>query len=234
MHVHRPILLTDAGVLAVGGAGAHGDSLASAWEHAIRVAGGAPLNERTSVLAIGSNAAAATLRRKMSRRRASRVVPLLPAVVVGIGAAHSAHVSLGGYIAAAPYAARSAATHAALGLFDSDQLCALDDSEPNYQRISISPSRYPVCVVGYPLPPPVSYQLYRSVWGVLAHRGHVVTLRGQAAMHGLVRADPVLRQVVPLREPSAAVRSLSQPRVQALVRDHWRRTGAAVPDGLTG
>lgn len=232
--VRRPALLTEAGAVSVGGAtaGVRVGALWDEWEAVLRAAGGAPLQERSWLVAIGSNGSATSLRDKLAGRRVSCVVPLLPAVIVGIGAAHSAHVSLGGYVAAAPHAAPPAATHGVVGLVDPDQLTALDESEPNYRRVSVASSRYPVSALGSPLPFPARYQVYRSVWGVLAREGHVVSLRSQPAVHRLMRSDHVLARVLPLGDPDAAVRSLSQPMVQAFVRDHWRLTGASVADGL--
>jgi len=61
------------------------------------------LDGRQLVVAVGSNASPAVMRRKLSRRGVSTVIPFVTAEADGIGAAHSAHVSKAGYVAAAPF-----------------------------------------------------------------------------------------------------------------------------------
>lgn len=225
--VDRPCLLTSTGLLGL----PHdhdwdGDDL-DTW---LADAGGARLAHRTAVVSIGSNSDADTLARKLGTRGVSQVVPLFPALVSGIGTAHSAHVSLGGYVAAAPHVRPHAVSVAVLGFYDAAQLNALDHSEPNYRRVSLSAQDYPLSVLGWPAP--TRFAVYRSVWGVLGHLGRVVSLRAQPDLHGLVAHDTTLARRLPLDDPVLAVQSLLEVSAQSWVREHWRRSGNALPDGF--
>lgn len=57
---------------------------------------------RTCVLAVGSNASPGVLHAKLARAGVTEPVPLVPRLVHGLDVAHSAHVSLGGYLPVSP------------------------------------------------------------------------------------------------------------------------------------
>jgi hypothetical protein len=127
--------------------------------------GEAPLADRTPVLAVGSNAAPAVLRHKLGSRGVSTVVPVLTGVVRALDVTHSAHVARGGYVPAAPVHRSRSRRRAVLQLLDDDQLAAVDETEPNYDRVEVSAARYPVVLSGGLRPGRV--HVYTSRRGVL-------------------------------------------------------------------
>lgn len=225
--LRRPVLLTAAGARPLVAADLADHDRLDAHLLAAR---GAPWGRRHLVVAVGSNASVRTIRAKLTSRRASPVVPLVPGVLVGVSVGHSAHVSLGGYVAAAPYERPGGAVRVAAGWFDDDQLAALDASEPNYRRARLSTSRYPLSLVH--LAPPSEFWVYRSVWGLLTHEAHVLPLHPQRSLHRVLAADSWLARRVPLADAASAVHTLRSRTLQVEVRRHWARSGRAVPDGL--
>lgn len=193
-------------------------------------AGGVGISARTLVIAIGSNGSADQVWRKLVSQRVAPVLPLVPGIVTGMAAGHSAHVSLGGYVAAAPYDDPRGSSRVVAGWFDSEQLAALDRSEPNYGRVVVETQRYPVSLLGRSVPS--RYQIYRSLWGVLTHQGHVLAMRSQSALHRLLRGGTMLPAPLTLGGASGAVRVLRDRQVQQAVRLHWASTGQAAPDGI--
>ena len=124
---------------------------------------------RAVVVAVGSNASPAAMQRKLSRARVSTVVPFLKASVVGIGVGHSAHFSRPGYVPAAPFVAPASATSVVVSLLDREQLAALDDTEPNYERLSLSSAE-----CGLQLDTGEAsdtFDIYVSRWGVVRSEG---------------------------------------------------------------
>lgn len=223
----RPVLLTaegprplEAGDLAVG----------RRLDGHLRSAGGSGWGRRRLVVAVGSNASVATIRAKLRSHRASPVLPLVPGVLVGVSVGHSAHVSLGGYVAAAPYDRPGGAVRVAGGWFDEEQLRALDASEPNYRRVRLPTSRYPLSLLH--LAPPPEFEVYRSVWGVLTHEERVLPLHPQRSLHRVLASDPWLARRVPLADSASAVHALRDRGLQVQVRRHWALSGRAGPDGL--
>ena len=124
-----------------------------------------PLADRTPVLAVGSNAAAAVMRHKLGSRGVSTVVPVLTGVVRALDVSHSAHVSRGGYVPAAPVHRSAARTPVVLQLLDDDQLAAVDETEPTYERVEVSAARYPILLPGGVRPRRV--HVYSSRFGVI-------------------------------------------------------------------
>ncbi|WP_284303577.1 hypothetical protein [Mobilicoccus caccae] len=92
------------------------------------------LQGRRAVVAVGSNAAPAVLAAKLPEAR----IPLLPAVMTHLAVGHSAHVSLAGYIAAAPYPYPGARTPVMVSWLEAAALAELDATEPNYERVTVS------------------------------------------------------------------------------------------------
>ena len=223
----RPILLTSDGERPLDAADL---VVPTRLDGRLRAAGGSPWEHRRLVVAVGSNASLATIRAKLRWHRTSPVLPLVPGILVGVSVGHSAHVSLGGYVAAAPYDRPGGAVRVAAGWFDDDQLRALDGSEPNYRRARLPTSRYPLSLLH--LDPPPEFEVYRSVWGVLTVDDRVLPLRAQRSLHRVLASDPWLARRVPLADSPSAVRALRDRRLQVEIRRHWARSGRAGPDGL--
>jgi hypothetical protein len=153
------------------------------------------------VAAVGSNASPAVLARKLSSLREGWVA-LEPADLAGVQVGHSAHVSAGGYVPAAPYRWPGTAA-VVVGWFDDRQLALLDATEPNYVRRRLE----------------LGVEVYVSRWGVVALEGRPVPLMGQAELLHL------------LRPPALAHGSLDDPAVAASV-SAWLRETCAAPAGL--
>lgn len=143
---------------------------------------------RRPVLAIGSNADPAQLRRKLG---SSLHVPVTAIRVNGLAVAHSAHVGPPGYVPYAPRRAPGARLDAVLLWLDDAALAALDATEPNYRRIRV---------------PGVDFQVYRSRWGLLpAAPGHGPLPAGdQAGAYRCLAARPWFAGLVPELRPESA------------------------------
>lgn len=180
--------------------------------------GVAPVDRRTRVVAIGSNASVAVLRRKLATGRVSTTFPVLETVVDGVAVGHSAHVSMPGYVPAAPFAMAGARTTAYASLLDDEQLRCLDATEPNYTRLVRD-----------------GFHLYASVHGVLAPPGRApLPLGAQAALFRRLAAEcRPLASIFGGLEPEAVALRLAQ---DAALRDDVRRVladeGWSVASGL--
>ncbi|MFC8536114.1 hypothetical protein ACFUJY_19465 [Streptomyces sp. NPDC057249] len=112
--------------------------------------GAPPVDERTPVLAIGSNACPGQLRYKMAERGLSAVIPMVMARVTGIEAGVSAHVSPLGYVSASPFHAPGRTRDLFVTWLDAVQLEHVDHSEgvflPEgaYDRVFLPADRFPV------------------------------------------------------------------------------------------
>jgi hypothetical protein len=191
--------------------------------------GGAPLADRTPVLAVGSNAAAEVLAHKLARHGAPGVVPLLTGVVANLAVAHTAYVSRGGYVPATPVQQTGHRTPVVLQLLDDAQLAAVDATEPGYERVELAARHYPLLLVGGFRPR--RFHVYAALAGALRLPGAHRRLRTQAeVLAGLRRAG------VPHTDhddPAAAAAALvgSAERRDA-VRRHLAEQGHARPLGL--
>lgn len=171
------------------------------------------LTDKIPVLAVGSNAAAAVLRRKLAGLL-HPPVPVCLAVVARMGIGHSAHVSAGGYVAAAPFRDDGATSPVVLCWLDRAQLAALDATEPNYARMTLPAALGCRTADGHRVP---GAQVYDSRHGVLAEAGSPLPLTSQtevlawlaarlpdAREYGLHQVDPHER--------------LTEPRVREAIR----------------
>ncbi|HEY9290736.1 MAG TPA: hypothetical protein VIP98_05595 [Microlunatus sp.] len=137
-----------------------------------------PQRGRSLVVAVGSNASRAVLERKFGRAGVPTTVPLVRARVTGIRQGHSAHVSVPGYVPAAPIADPTATSNLVASFLDQDQLAALDETEPNYHRLELDAEQFPI-ELDHGLRPG-SYFVYWSRHGVLATPGQrPLSLGGQ-------------------------------------------------------
>lgn len=104
----------------------------------------APINSRVPVVAVGSNASPAVMRRKMKDEHAESTIPLVRGTINNIAVGVSAHVARGGYLPAAAAHESGSSAAVVVGWFDARQLEALDKSEPNYNRVLVSHRDYPL------------------------------------------------------------------------------------------
>ncbi|MDO5628905.1 MAG: hypothetical protein Q4G43_11350, partial [Mobilicoccus sp.] len=138
----------------------------------------AATEERTLVVAIGSNASPAVLRRKFERRGVGAVVPMVRATAGNVAVGHSAHISRPGYVPAAPIASDGASTDVVASLLDDEQLAALDATEPNYDRLLVDATHHPLVFESGERPE--RYWLYVSARGVVGDDDGPTPLRSQA------------------------------------------------------
>jgi len=151
-----------------------------------------PDSGRTLVLAVGSNASRAVLRRKLERFGVAPEVSFIRATVCGLRVGHSAHISVPGYIPAAPVADPDAKCELVASLLDSDGLAAIDATEPNYRRHELSTERFPLELdLGGQTMRPATFQVYVSRRGVLAAPGEApLSLTGQEELFGRLGECP--------------------------------------------
>ncbi|WP_256839763.1 hypothetical protein [Ornithinimicrobium faecis] len=138
------------------------------------------LSDRTPVAAVGSNASLTVLRNKLGPLLQTGL-PIAVAEVERLAVGHSGHVSIRGYIAAAPFvrdASRdgNASRPVTLAWFDQAQLAAIDATEPTYRRI-VLPDTMPCLLHGAPL---AGVEVYESRHGVLGEDGEPLELLSQA------------------------------------------------------
>jgi hypothetical protein len=178
--------------------------------------GARPMADRHRVLAVGSNASPEVMHRKMARVGLATPLAMTITRHEGVAVGHSAHVSLPGYIAAAPYrCARCIRRFVALHL-DDDQITALDATEPNYKRIEHQGT-----------------WIYASRWQVLAARGIPVTLRPQDDLHSLLRAvDPWWSERFRATSAAEVARLLAHDGTVNEWRHHWRSVGLTCHAGF--
>jgi hypothetical protein len=94
----------------------------------------ATYEDRTPVLAIGSNACPGQLRHKMAEFGIDSPVPMVKVRVTGIDIGVSAHVSRMGYVSASPVKAPDVVRELFVTWFDARQLAVVDASERAYDR----------------------------------------------------------------------------------------------------
>lgn len=178
---------------------------------------------RTAVLAVGSNGVPAVVHAKLTAAGVAGDVPFLPCAVRGLGVAHSAHVSPGGYVPTTAFAEPAAGPAVdqpaeppsepalVVSWFTDRQLAALDATEPNYRRLPLPAG----CATG---PGVAGAQVYVSRWGVLAPAGKPVPPTTQAAVHRLLATAAGLRALLPLGDPEETVTALRDPVLAGRVR----------------
>lgn len=175
---------------------------------------------RTCLLAVGSNRSPRVLHAKLHAAGAAGSVACVPYELTGLGVAHSAHVSPGGYVATTPYAATGAVVLVVASWFDAAQLAALDATEPNYDRRPLPPA-----VIGAP----EGAQAYVSRWGLLAPDGVPLAATTQARVHAVLARDPVLAAMLPLPSPLATVEALRDRSTRDAVRRRFAALGWVRP-----
>lgn len=207
---------------------ADGDT--DAFDAVLARRGAAPVAARTAVVAVGSNASPSVLRRKFAAGAGggaggALVVPFVVARVRDLGVGHSAHVSVAGFVAAAPVAAPGTATDLVVSLLDDDQLRILDRTEPNYTRRPVPGAEGPCWV-------------YDSHWGVIAPPAEApIPLGTQADLLARLRAGwaPYAGAVGGATEAAAVLgRFAASEPLRRRVRALLASTGWARESGLAG
>ena len=168
-----------------------------------------------AVVSVGCNAAPFVLREKLARHGVSSDVAVASVRVDGIAVGHSAHVSVRGYIPAAPYAAPGRTAEVHVSWFDDDQLAALDATEPNYDRITVG-----------------KVDLYVSKWGVLGVAGVPIAFTTQRRLHHVLAANGGAGGVIDSGDAVATVTRLQDAEVRERLRQTWADGGYAVSSGL--
>ena len=176
---------------------------------------------RTPVVAVGSNAVPMVVHAKLAGAGVAADVPFARCDVRGLGTAHSAHVSAGGYLARTPFAAPEQLAQLVVSWFTAEQLAAVDATEPNYRRVRLPGS----CQVP-------RAQVYVSRWGVLAPGGTPLAPVSQAEVHRVLARDARLAALLPLDDARATVSALRRPGTAVQVRRRFEELGWVRPTGL--
>jgi hypothetical protein len=203
--------------------------------HALLYSNAAPMDWRIPVVAIGSNAAPSQILHKFSRSpRVSGVVPVTRGVVTGLTIGHSAHVSRPGYIAYVAVAFDPQVPRPLTVLWlDEHQLERTNQTEPNYELVSVDGGQYPLVLdsgeaIG-------QYSLYRGMYGALCRnddqslveattQASILTwLTEHAWFHKLVRAED-LGEIVELLHKDDDLRDK--------VREELASHGLSCNDGI--
>lgn len=181
----------------------------------LRESGLPGLDGRVPVLAIGSNASPGQLRHKLLAAGVSACVPMIPVRATGLAVGVCPHISAPGYVGAAPYAAPGRISAPVLCWFDPGQLAAVDATEPNYRRVRLPGTGFPVTVPGGAVLPET--WLYVNRHGLLALDGRTPRPAGdqRALLRELLGAS---RQLMALLGPGPdtwVARAGADPRVRA-------------------
>jgi hypothetical protein len=143
------VLVTETGVLVVSPSptGAVGEwrvepapdqATGTALDEVLGQRGAALTGDRVPVLAVGSNAAPAQIRRKLSTAGLTPAVPVTAVTVDGLSVGVSAHVSKAGYLPATPVPdPLSRSQPMWVTWLAPDELRAMDQTEPNYDRVPV-------------------------------------------------------------------------------------------------
>ncbi|HYJ69439.1 MAG TPA: hypothetical protein VEX15_17440 [Nocardioidaceae bacterium] len=192
----------------------------------------ASIDGRRLVLAVGSNADPAVLAGKLRWAGAGGPVPMVLARAVGLAIGHSAHVSEGGYLPAAPYA--SAVTTPVVGLWlTTAQLAGVDATEPNYRRVRLPASQWRLAIDAGEAPD--GYEVYASRWGVLApDGGRPLALGRQVALHHRLAGLADLAERAPWSDSAAVVAALRKPEQQSRVLQALADAGWVADAGIPG
>ncbi len=188
---------------------------------------------RTPVVSVGSNASPRVLYDKLSQvldEAPHELVDVHLHDVPRLRVGHSAHVSNGGYIAAAPFLADpEVAGHAAttprrepsaysVGWFTPLQLVALDATEPNYRRVPLPSYVAPV----------EGAQVYASIHGVIGESGQRLSLLPQGDVHHWLLARLPCLRAIGTNHPWP----YADAHLRAQIRHELADLGLVTPSGL--
>jgi hypothetical protein len=190
---------------------------------------GPPVGARTPVLAVGSNASPAQVRRKLANAGLATQVPITAVTVRGLTVGVSAHVSRPGYLPATPVPDPTGESDLWVLWLDAATLDAVDATEPNYHRVRL-PARCPVHLT--------SGQAVTDVWVYVSRHGHLLNAAGQprrltdqaTLITALVAELPALRELAGT-DPEQWIERTRDPAVRAAVRELFRSAGRVGPAG---
>ena len=190
-------------------------------------AGGSPVASLVPVLAVGSNASPAQLRRKLANAGLPVLVPITAVRVSGLAVGVSAHVSRPGYLPATPVPDDGAVSDLWLVWLDAPALAAVDATEPNYERIPL-PTRYPVrLTTGQPVMP---------CWVYLSRHGYLINQAGEprrltdqaTLISALLAGMPALRTLGGT-SPHEWIERTHDPVARDAIREAFRSAGLVRP-----
>lgn len=193
----------------------------------------APVDIRTLVVAVGSNAAPGVMRGKLEVPDGRYTLPMVPGTVTNLAVGHSAHVSKKGYLAASPYHADGRTSDVVALWLDRRQLAMLDATEPNYVRKLVHAEDYRLELAGGERPD--RYYLYESKWGLIRSEDEqVVDFGPQLRLVSLLRTDwPLLVRWLSRGRPEEVLKRL---RTDSSLRDRVTEAlctaGVAADSGL--
>jgi hypothetical protein len=150
-----------------------------------------PMADRRAVLAYGSNACPAQLRRKYVDADCSPIIPMTRAWASNLAIGYSDHASRYGAIPATLMASEGVCTEVFIAWLDPEQFDHLDGSEArNYERRALDLRAHDLYVADGPRPHVVD--AYVSLRGVLTRGGVTPAVKGIDTTY---RDGPILDQV---------------------------------------
>jgi hypothetical protein len=192
----------------------------------------APMTSRIPVLAVGSNAAPAQIRRKLATTGKPTMVPVTAVTVHGLSVGVSAHVSKAGYVPATPVPDPSAKSQMWVTWLASEEVAAIDKTEPNYERVLIPATFSVELMAGQAV---AGCWLYESCHGFLTEpSGKPRKLIDQPDLISSLLADiPVLAGVAGT-SPKEWIDRTQDARVRDEIQDLFRSAGITRPTELHG
>jgi hypothetical protein len=227
------VLVTDTGVLVVRPSRAEalgawrvksGPRRSKALDEVLGERGAALTGDRAPVLAVGSNAAPAQIRRKLSTAGLAAAVPVTAVTVDGLSVGVSAHVSRAGYVPATPLQDPCAKSQPMwVTWFAPDELQAMDKTEPNYDRVQVPAS----CSIQL-----TPVQRLSQCWLYVSHHGYLTERSGEprqltdqsALISRLLAELPVLTDLAGT-SPEEWVNRARDQSVRDGIRDLFRASG---------
>jgi hypothetical protein len=189
-----------------------------------------PISDRIPVLAVGSNAAPAQVRRKLATAGLATAVPITAVTVNGLSVGVSAHVSNAGYVPATPVPDPSAKNLLMwVTWLAQDQLLAIDETEPNYDRLRVP--RF--CSIRL-----TSHQAVSECWLYVSRHGHLIGRSGEPRklidqaelISNLLAECPGLAELAGT-SPEEWVRRARDKQIRDDIRDLFRSAGVAQSSG---
>lgn len=183
----------------------------------------APMARRVPVLAIGSNAAPAQVRRKLATADSPTMVPVTAVTVCGLAVGVSAHVSNAGYVPATPVRDPSARSRMWVTWLAPEEVIAMDATEPNYNRIRVPTT----CTIEM-----MSGEAVSGCWLYVSRHGFLTEASGKPRklidqtdlISSLLAEVPVLTSLAGT-SPREWVRRTRNERVRDEIRDLFRSAG---------
>lgn len=197
-------------------------------------AGAAPLADRRAVLAVGSNANAAQMAKKLAGGHPRRgILPMIQVRANGVATGHSAHVGRWGYVPRTPVA--KPGWHAQWVIWvDEDQAAIVDATEVNYDVVK---GTKPLVLTADFAVTVRDWVMYRSKWGALSGSPAAMPMPAMAQedMFAILLRQPWFAAIMPAGADSPARAATLLARYEPLrdeARDAMAANGWAVNDGL--